>query len=98
MSDLKHRRICRVESNFRFNKASTLSVVGFEHSARQGEKKWLPELQGQCGAGKGSHGPCLHGFESCPTVAHHRTLHLVLSASLRLSFLICEVGVLLVHT
>lgn len=43
MSDLKHRRICRVENNFRFNKASALSVVGFEHSVRQWEEKWLPD-------------------------------------------------------
>lgn len=35
MSELRHRRICRVESNFRFNKASALSVVGFEHSSGQ---------------------------------------------------------------
>lgn len=94
MSDLKHRRICRLESNFRFNKASTLCVAGFEHSARQWEKKRLPELHGQRGAGEGSHGPCLHGFEPRPTATHRRTLHLVLSASLRLSFLVCEVGVL----
>lgn len=38
------------------------------------------------------------GLNPGSTVPHQRALHLLLSAFLRLSFLICEVGVLLVHT
>lgn len=42
--------------------------------------------------------PAFVGLNPGSTVPHQRTLHLLLSAFLRLSFLICEVGVLLVHT
>lgn len=83
-------RICRVENNFRPNKTSALSIVGFEYLIQDNEaNKWIPELQGHYGIRDTLSWLWILeiGLDPGSAILKHRTLPQSLSTSLRFIYL-----------